>query len=502
MAPTPPGASHQGRAPLHVAAAAGKVGLLRLLLDSGADAQLPDATGRTALHLAVTSGTTETVAWLVQRPEVDVQRPDRDGMTALHAAAQAGRAEAVELLLPKSGDIDTADGDGWTALMLAAQGGHAAIVETLLHAGADPRRTATRPVMHALQAAAEVGHADVVYALLEQQAMRADLDTGTDEKPPALVLAVRNAQFGAALRLLDAGAKVRSDACDPDSMLAAVIDYQQRRAALSLPMLPAASGLMQRLIEAGAQRPAARRSLLDRASAASAFMHAPVGGGTIAGAASRSIEDRGVLHYAWMPLLDDWYETVLRWVNPIDGKLLALPQSTLVEYTRLPWYDDVVLLKLTDRTWQPANLAIYYLATPAAAPTALYRLNGTSPPIHEVNAKAPIRLDESNVLAYMRFFCFFVRGDEGPFYVLETPDDPLIPRDVDPKVAALLKDTVRPATFEHREEDGKYFCRAVVWYSNAIFIADMSVHGSGMVDMLDDEPVAGELPTRIDAPIA
>ena len=144
------------------------------------------------------------------------------------------------------------------------------------------------------------------------------------------------------------------------------------------------------------------------------------------------------------------------------------------------------------------ELAIYYLRDQGN----LFRLNGTSPPIHEVNAKAPIKITEENVLDYLRFFCFFVRGDEGPFYVFESMEDSFVSQEMDDTTRSVLSGTCRPATYEGMNEQGHLLCNAVLFYSNSLFIANFAVQPTGMVEMLDDEPIAADLPVRVIAPVS
>jgi len=187
-------------------------------------------------------------------------------------------------------------------------------------------------------------------------------------------------------------------------------------------------------------------------------------------------------------------------LSPIDGRYRISDRTTQLRMKRLPWYGDAAfLLALNDRSAWPKRLVIYYLLD---ANDQLYRLNGTSSPVHEVNATAPIELSDDNVLDYLRFFCFFVRGEEGPFYVAETMDDPLLPQNLDEQTRALLEGAVRPALLEGHNEFGHFLADAVLFYSNALFIANFAVDATGMCEMLNDEPIAGDLAVRVDAPIA
>ena len=50
-------------------------------------------------------------------------------------------------------------------------------------------------------------------------------------------------------------------------------------------------------------------------------------------------------------------------VNPIDGKFKATAENTKVMWRQLPFYDNVVLIRVTDSTWMPKNLQIFFLIT-------------------------------------------------------------------------------------------------------------------------------------------
>lgn len=200
----------------------------------------------------------------------------------------------------------------------------------------------------------------------------------------------------------------------------------------------------------------------------------------------------------WAPVEGEYLQGFLEQINPVDGKYKVSAQTSKVSWRQLPFYENVVLVRVQDPTWSPGHLTIFYLTEQGN----LFRLNGTSPPIHEVNAKAPVKITEENVLEYLKFFCFFVRGEEGPFLIAEDMDNPDMPKNMDAQTRSVIEGTVRPATYEGKNEQGFFLCDAVVFYSNALFIANFAIQPSGMIEMLDDEPIAADLPTKVDAPIA
>lgn len=200
----------------------------------------------------------------------------------------------------------------------------------------------------------------------------------------------------------------------------------------------------------------------------------------------------------WNAVQGDELAGFLEKINPVDGKHRVMPETTQVHWRTLPFYETIVLIRVHDPNWGNKKLNIFYLTDQGD----LFRLNGTSPPIHEVNAKAPIKITEENVLEYLKFFCYFVRGEEGPFYIAESMDDPNMPTDMDDTTRSVIEGTIRPATYEGKNEQGHFLCDAVVFYSNALFIANFAIQPTGMIEMLDDEPIAADLPTRVDTPVA
>ena len=200
----------------------------------------------------------------------------------------------------------------------------------------------------------------------------------------------------------------------------------------------------------------------------------------------------------WTPVEGDELAGFLDQVNPIGGKYKVSTATTKVEYRMLPFYDNVAMIRVKDPAWTPDNLYIYYLTDQGN----LYWLNGTSPPIHEINAKAPVKITDDNVLDYLKFFCFFVRGEEGPFLIAESMDDPYIPKNIDERTRSVIEGTIRPASYEGKNDKGFFLCDAVVYYSNALFIANFAVQPGGMIEMLDDEPIAADLSVKVDAPVS
>lgn len=179
-------------------------------------------------------------------------------------------------------------------------------------------------------------------------------------------------------------------------------------------------------------------------------------------------------------------------LDPVDGKGAFSPE-TAGEVFVLDFYPGLDLIRLTDPAWVPEGVCVYLIQRKE---NGIYRLNGTSPPIHEVNAKAPLKLTEVLAADYLRFFCFFVHGEEGPFHICADTADPLLPSE-----ATGVACYVEPPRVYGADSDGKFRLSALVFYSNAVFNADFLVAPTGMIEMLDDRPVKADLPAKIASPL-
>ncbi|KAI9780256.1 MAG: hypothetical protein M1839_006816 [Geoglossum umbratile] len=100
---------------LHIVSEYNLPGLVRLLVDRGAEIQAKDECKRTALHGAAWNGHKEVVQLLVDRgAEVNVE--DECKRTALHGAACNGHKEVVQLLVEKGARVNLRDEHGETVL--------------------------------------------------------------------------------------------------------------------------------------------------------------------------------------------------------------------------------------------------------------------------------------------------------------------------------------------------------------------------------------------------
>ena len=176
------------------------------LLENGADINVKDAHGDTALHHVSKEGNIAVLKLLCGQG-ADINMNNENGQSALHLAAELGNTPIVEILLNNDADIEQKNEHSrHTALSIAASRGWTSTVGCLLKAGA-PVDSGGRFGMTPLHAAAVRGHLEIVEMLL---IAGASVDVKDDGGYTPLYSSVRNVHVEITQVLLKAGASAKN----------------------------------------------------------------------------------------------------------------------------------------------------------------------------------------------------------------------------------------------------------------------------------------------------
>ena len=152
--------------PLIEAARADDAQGVRAAIDRGADVNVRQGDGTTALHWAAHRNS-HAIARLLLGAGADPNATNDLDATPLWLAAENGSARLTELLLDASADPNLTLAMGETPLMIAARSGASETVALLLDAGADPNAAEVERGQTALMWAAAQGHAHVAQLLID-----------------------------------------------------------------------------------------------------------------------------------------------------------------------------------------------------------------------------------------------------------------------------------------------------------------------------------------------
>lgn len=156
-----------GNASIHYAAQNGDFELIKFLKDNGAEMDIKNKQGMTALALAAKNGYADIVRYLAKLDAVDVNSKDIHGVTPLYWCVEGGYSDCVSFLLEADGvKINETDENGFAPLHVSALKGYAPIV-TAITTGHDADVTLItgdgRSVLHC---AAENGNEEIVKYIL------------------------------------------------------------------------------------------------------------------------------------------------------------------------------------------------------------------------------------------------------------------------------------------------------------------------------------------------
>lgn len=160
-----------GMTPFHLAALRGVADNCQFLLEhtGGIHGNDVDDEQRSALHLAVLSGSVECVSRLLEYG-LSVDQSDEEQRTPCHVAAKLGSLEMVQLLHSYGADLTLPSALGAHPSHEAAAHGHPDVLEYLLSAGSPVNAPAGQSAATPLHYAMAGGHVTCVQVLVDYEA--------------------------------------------------------------------------------------------------------------------------------------------------------------------------------------------------------------------------------------------------------------------------------------------------------------------------------------------
>ncbi len=455
------------------------MGLLRLI-EAGVDINVCNPRSGSLLHIAAKSAG-ETICELLIKQGLAIEGVDSYGMRPLLYAIQSGDTKKIDMFIRADADKSASNDDGWGALHFAAQNNLLELTKGLLRDGVDKERTTRRPQKTPLQIAVEAEAKDAVEVLIT---FNADLNRSTDDCPPPAILAIKYGHYALALRLIHLGADV--NIVDPISQRTS-FDTLNTRAIKRIQ-----DGEKESDIEHRLRTRLCKGTVLFKNRNE---MHEDV---PLDASRSKSCTrwNTALLqnlhaHDVDDPVGDPW--TMI----PVDQKQELINLHDLssddnpwesdqvqIAWRYLPFYRSTVLLRVRHTEWRGSNSARYYLVPRSAK---ALNLNVGSQVIHHVNAIEKLRLTRSNVCDYLRFFNFFVRHSEHPYYLVDAASDPGLNSIEDGSLREAIKAGLKPLRIIYNgevESDGFALVGTLI-HGEYLVKATFDVSSNGTVRMAE-----------------
>ena len=171
--------SEVDRPALHYACEKGQLASIHALIVHGADVEAKDSEfERTSLLVAAEFGHADCVETLLVDFSASVNAVDKLGQTALHWACVKGHVSCISILVDNGADIEARTRRGWTPLHWAAWCGHCHCVNVLAKDYSASVNAADKNGVTALHRSSQQGHVSCIHALV---ALAADVDSSSDD---------------------------------------------------------------------------------------------------------------------------------------------------------------------------------------------------------------------------------------------------------------------------------------------------------------------------------
>jgi hypothetical protein len=169
------------------------------------------------------------------------------------------------------------------------------------------------------------------------------------------------------------------------------------------------------------------------------------------------------------------------------------PVETVIMAINIPFYPGCRLLDIADYSPMPPTRR-YMIYSPQNAAI----LNFTNQPIYQLNAEIPIKLDETTISDYTRFFFSFVRGRHGRFIICENIDDIQWKEDPPPSARKAIGNMIIPVTVKNIDTAGTYNLEATVVFKDSLFKTDIAITKTGTVTLSNEQLLIEDMPVLDD----
>lgn len=154
--------------------------------------------------------------------------------------------------------------------------------------------------------------------------------------------------------------------------------------------------------------------------------------------------------------------------------------------TPIPFYEDALFFDaVVDHRMGWLGHATFIIGR-----GGFHSLTVNSTEVHEINhRKSPDLNDAKLAELYLRFFCWVVCAQHGPFLVIDHIDRL---HDIkDEKTLSEIQERIETAQAKtpYKDDNGNWIFSRIIFYEKTIFESVFSVYPNGLIEMLEDDEI-------------
>lgn len=180
---------------------------------------------------------------------------------------------------------------------------------------------------------------------------------------------------------------------------------------------------------------------------------------------------------------------ILERINPlIDGTDYASTTASVLVVDLL-FYHGFQFIDISDHTMNPKrqHFVIY-------SQDVVHVIDYSNEPLYQLNANAPVVINDDTVLEYVRFFFTYVSGTHGRFLVVENVDDVSWKENPPPNARKAIGDMIKPLALKEKLDDGTYILSSHMVFKDGLFKTDIVIKPDGLVSLANEELLIEDMP--------
>lgn len=186
-----------------------------------------------------------------------------------------------------------------------------------------------------------------------------------------------------------------------------------------------------------------------------------------------------------------WQKAILKAVEQLMGFDFFDLKWTAFCTCPLSFYPGFELLRISSFSSVPSfTLHFVFRNT-----NELFQITGNKDCFEKLNPYAGLLLSQKTIMEYCKFYMGSLQAEDGSFFVVENMGEFDFTEQVEPVHLNAIRKHLCPARIEETPQG--YIVHTFVNYFTFLFKAELSLNQDGIIDIVSEEVVAENLPTKI-----